>query len=83
MEIVSIDVVFIVRSEGGRASMQGQEYFPVRLLGIPDGSRQGETIRATMELMYPDRLEYGPILTGEEFRLLEGNRVVATARALR
>ena len=95
MEIVSVDLVFTPPSEGGKeclptgdgysphaCTMNGQEYLPVRLSEIPDTSAHGETVRAVMELMYPNRLDYDPILTGEEFRLLEGDRVVATARTL-
>ena len=55
----------------------------VRFLNFPPEARFEEPNRVTVELLYPDTVDYDILTQGTEFEVREGPRVVAIGRILK
>ena len=60
-----------------------QTWLGVRFVDFPADAQFGVPCRVTVELLYPDKLDYDILNSGAEFAVHEGPNIVATGRVLR
>jgi hypothetical protein len=90
MKLIPVRCRFLSYADGGRVCMPvgdgyaphactatGDEYFPVRLNGVPKEATFQSAFEAVLELSYADTLDYTPLMDASEFRLVEGAKTVA------
>jgi hypothetical protein len=79
--------------KGGRPSMpvgsgysphactaDGEEYLPIVLHQVPASATFNAEFDAVIEFLYPDRLDYSILASGEVFDLVEGVKRVGRAK---
>jgi hypothetical protein len=49
---------------------------PVRVIGMPLNGRFGVAHQVELELMYPSKLDYGTLVEGCGFKVVEGPKIV-------
>lgn len=54
------------------------DYLAVRVIDVPENMKQGQEFLATLQLMYPEDVDYSALKKDAEFEILEGSRVVGT-----
>lgn len=94
MKQVQVEVVFRSPSKGGRSTMPigsgyrphacaeaGAEYLGVSLT-IPSTAVFERPFNTEIGFLYPDSIDYSPLLTGRPLMLMEGPRCVGTVRVI-
>ena len=59
-----------------------QTWLGVRFLDCPSDMQFGKPFRVTVELLYPDSVDYSLLHEGAIFDVREGSKIVATGRVL-
>ncbi|OCQ23763.1 hypothetical protein A7985_07435 [Pseudoalteromonas luteoviolacea] len=57
-----------------------EDYLAVHVLEVPKDTQQGQEFIGTIELMYPEGVDYSAFSNGAEFELLEGSRIVGSGK---
>lgn len=63
--------------------MGDSTWLGVRFLNFPTDAEFGKPCQVTVELLYPDKVDYHSLSNGSDFEVREGGNVVATGRVLK
>ncbi|KZN57962.1 hypothetical protein [Pseudoalteromonas luteoviolacea] len=61
-------------------SVGGEEYLPIVLHNVPSAATLDTAFEASIEFLYPERLDYLILSSGLEFDLVEGVKRIGKAR---
>ncbi len=61
-------------------SLDGNEYLPIVIHDVPSAASLNEEFEASIEFLYPDKLDYSVLTSRQCFDLIEGIKRIGIAR---